>query len=127
MSCSERELVDNRAEEGSISPQTARRVEMFQNHAQHKDKEKGHIPSLTLTLQESQDIVLPHGSLDVTDDRTASVVQESNSDLGDTTTGASPAKDLTRVGELVWASNVGLCEICIDLGNSCELDGDFGC
>ena len=46
----------------------------------------GDTPSLTLTLQESQDIVLSYGSLDVTDDRAAGIVQELYSDLGDTTT-----------------------------------------
>lgn len=61
---------------------------------------KHHSPSLTLTLQESQDIVLSYWALHVTDDASACVVQELNADLGDTTTGASPAEDLVENGSL---------------------------
>ncbi len=55
------------------------------------------VPSLTLTLQESQDVVRPNGSLHVANDGTAGIVQELNSDLSDTTTRTSPAEDLLRV------------------------------
>ena len=53
-----------------------------------------HAPSLALTLQESQDVLLADGTLHVTDDRPAGVVHELDTDLRDTTTGASAAKDL---------------------------------
>ena len=55
-----------------------------------------HIPSLTLTLQESQDVLLADGALHVTDDGPAGVVHELDADLRDTTTGASASKDLRR-------------------------------
>ena len=57
-------------------------------------------PSLTLTLQESQDVLLADGALHVTDDRPAGVVHELNTDLRDTTTGASAPKDLRFVRKL---------------------------
>ena len=53
-----------------------------------------HAPSLTLTLQESQDVLLTDGALHVTDDRPAGVVHELDTDLRDTTTGAGATKDL---------------------------------
>ena len=55
-----------------------------------------HIPSLTLTLQESQDVLLTDGALHVTDDGSVDVVHELNTDLSDTTTRTSPAEDLEK-------------------------------
>ena len=55
---------------------------------------KLHAPSLTLTLQESQDVLLADGALHVADDRPAGIVHELDTDLRDTTTGASAAKNL---------------------------------
>lgn len=56
----------------------------------------GDVPSLTLTLQESQNIVGPDGALHVTDDGAAGVVEELNANLGDTSTRTSPAEDLCK-------------------------------
>lgn len=53
-----------------------------------------HVPSLTLTLQESQNVLLPYGTLNVPDDCPARVVHELDTDLGDTSTRTSPTKDL---------------------------------
>ena len=53
-----------------------------------------HIPSLTLTLQESQDVLLTDGALHITDDGSVDVVHELNTNLSDTTTRTSPAEDL---------------------------------
>ena len=65
------------------------------NENMHRLKQtRVHAPSLTLTLQESQDVLLADGALHVTDDRPAGVVHELDTDLRDTTTGASAAKDL---------------------------------
>lgn len=55
-----------------------------------------HAPSLTLTLEQSEDILLPNGSLDVTDDGAGGVVHEFDADLGDTTTRASPSENLLK-------------------------------
>lgn len=51
-------------------------------------------PGLTLRLEEGKNVVDTDGALDVTDDRTRSVVHELNADLGDTTTRAGTAEDL---------------------------------
>ena len=56
-----------------------------------------HAPSLTLTLEESEDVLLPDGSLDVTDDGAGGVVHELDTNLSDTTTGASPSENLPNV------------------------------
>lgn len=56
--------------------------------------ERCHSPSLTLALEEGEDVVRPHGALDVTNDRPAGVVKELYPDLGDTTTRAGTAEDL---------------------------------
>lgn len=71
-----------------------RRLLQMLRKTSFKDRQTEYSPSLTLTLQESQDIVLPYGSLHVTDNVTGGVVQELYSDLDDTTTGASTSKDL---------------------------------
>lgn len=55
---------------------------------------RGDSPSLALALEKSQDVLLPYRSLDVTDDVTGGIVHEFDADLGDTTTGASPAENL---------------------------------
>ena len=53
-------------------------------------------PSFTFGLKECQDVFVAYGSLYVTDKLTGRVVEELNADLGDTTTGTSPSKDLNR-------------------------------
>lgn len=56
-----------------------------------------HIPSLALTLQESQDVLLADGALHITDNRPTGIIQELDTDLRDTTTGASASKDLLNM------------------------------
>lgn len=53
-----------------------------------------HIPSLTLTLQESQDVLLTDGALHITDDGSVGIVHELDTNLSDTSTRTSPAEDL---------------------------------
>jgi hypothetical protein len=53
------------------------------------------VPSLTLTLQQSENVVLSHRSLDVTDNGTGRIVHEFNPDLSHTSSRSSPAEDLT--------------------------------
>lgn len=60
------------------------------SHARRGDN----VPGLTLRLEEGKDVVLTHGTLDVTDDRTGSVVHELDADLGHTTAGAGTAEHL---------------------------------
>ena len=55
---------------------------------------KGYSPSLTLRLEQRENVVDPNGALDVTDDATTCIVEELNPDLGDTTTRAGAAEDL---------------------------------
>lgn len=57
-------------------------------------------PSLTLRLEESENVVLSDGALDVPDDRTGRVVHELDANLGDTTAGTSAAENLDNLGEL---------------------------
>lgn len=52
------------------------------------------VPGFTLALEESKDVVLADGALDVTDNCSGSIVHELDTDLGDTTARASPSKDL---------------------------------
>ena len=87
-----------------------------------------HAPSLALTLQESQDVLLADGTLHVTDDRPAGVVHELDTDLRDTTTGASAAKDLNveehaqkALGKVEGTGD----DETMDLDDSSELDGGF--
>jgi len=61
-------------------------------------RSKVDVPGFTLALEESEDIVLADGALDVTDDCAGSIVHELDTDLGDTTARASPSKDL----EMQW-------------------------
>ena len=56
--------------------------------------DKRDVPSLTLTLQESQIVLLADGTLHVIDDCVSGIVHELYTDLRDTTTGASAPKDL---------------------------------
>lgn len=58
------------------------------------------LPSLTFRLEKSEDVVLPDGTLDVSDDRTGRVVHELDANLGDTTTGTGTTEDLDNLGEL---------------------------
>ena len=82
-------------------------------------------PSLTLTLQESQDILVPHGALHVTDDCPGRVVQELDTDLGNTSTRSCPAKDLYRVNTLVRCAENLQKRGEWDLDDTGELDGSF--
>lgn len=68
--------------------------------------------SLTLGLHEAENVVLANGTFDVTDDRTGFVVDELNTDLGDTTTGASAAEDLGNLSELRGVLAVHLFDLC---------------
>ena len=56
--------------------------------------QRHHVPSLTLTLQESQDVLLADRALHVPDDRPGGVVHELNANLRDTTARAGAPKDL---------------------------------
>lgn len=57
-------------------------------------------PSLTLPLQQAQDVAFAHGSLYVADDGAAGIVDEFDADLGDITGVSSAAKDAVYFGEL---------------------------
>lgn len=54
-------------------------------------------PSLTLTLEQRQDVVLPDRALHVTDDCPCNIVNELDADLGDTSTGACASEHLLQV------------------------------
>jgi tetrahydromethanopterin S-methyltransferase subunit C len=56
--------------------------------------------SFTFRFQETEDIVLTNGTLDVTDDGTVGIVHEFNADLGDTTTRTGTAENLSDSSEL---------------------------
>lgn len=62
--------------------------------AQAAEVRRSHLPSLTLRLEQRQDIVLAHGALDVADNAARRVVHELDTDLDDTTARASAAEDL---------------------------------
>lgn len=51
-----------------------------------------HAPGFTLGFEESEDVVLLDGALDVSDDRSGGVVHEFNANLSNTTTGAGAAQ-----------------------------------
>jgi len=51
-------------------------------------------PCFTLRLEQGQDVSLPDGALDVPNDRALGLIHEFDANLGDTTTGASAAKNL---------------------------------
>lgn len=65
-----------------------------------RKQEKENLPSLTLRLEKSEDIVLPDGSLYVPDDRTGRVVHELDANLSDTSAGTSATENLDNLGEL---------------------------
>jgi hypothetical protein len=56
--------------------------------------------SLTLGLEQAENVVNPDWALDVTDDGTGGVVHELDADLGDTTTGSGAAEDTGHLDEL---------------------------
>lgn len=56
--------------------------------------------SLTLRLHEAENVVLSDGALDVSDNRSGLVIDELDSDLGDTTSRSGSAEDLDDLGEL---------------------------
>ncbi len=58
------------------------------------------VPSLTLGLEESEDVVLANGALDVADDGAGRVVHELDADLGDSSAGSSAAENLDNLGEV---------------------------
>jgi hypothetical protein len=51
-------------------------------------------PCFTLRLEQRQNILLSHRALHVSDDRARGIIHELDTDLGDTTTRSSTAKDL---------------------------------
>ena len=61
---------------------------------------------LTLSLEKDKDVANLDGALDVTDDGAAGVVED-NTDLSDSTAGASAAEDLFDSAELGLVSNSG--------------------
>ena len=52
-------------------------------------------PSLTLRLEQRQDVIHPHRALDVPDDGSRRVVHEFDADLGDTSSRTGTAEHLT--------------------------------
>jgi len=54
---------------------------------------------LTLRLEEAQDVVLTDWALDVTDDGTGGLVNELDTDLGNTTTGTGATENLLDLSE----------------------------
>lgn len=61
---------------------------------------------LTLRLHQAQDVVLSDWALDVSDDGSGGVLQELNSDLGDTTSGAGSAQNLDNLSKSNWSLSV---------------------
>lgn len=57
-------------------------------------------PGLTLGFEEAEDIINPDGALDVTNDRTALVIHELDTDLSHTTARAGTAQDAGHLHEL---------------------------
>lgn len=55
---------------------------------------------LTLGLHEAENVVLADGALDVTDDGTGGVVDELNTDLSHTSSGAGSSKNLDDLSKL---------------------------
>ena len=87
-----------------------------------------HSPCLTLTLEKGENILMANGALDVTDKSTGLVVHEFNSDLGDTTTGASTAENLQQIEEYQRAAQIRIDReegVDNDLDDFCELNGCF--
>ncbi|KAH3668088.1 hypothetical protein OGAPHI_001842 [Ogataea philodendri] len=60
----------------------------------------------TSTLHQAQDVVLSDWTFDVSDDGSGSVVQELNSDLGDTTSGSGSTKNLDDFSKSDWSFRV---------------------
>lgn len=73
---------------------------MVESEKRKAEKRKVDEPGLSLRLEESKDVVLSDGSLDVSDDGSRSVVDELDSDLGDSSSGTGSTKDLDDFGEL---------------------------
>lgn len=82
------------------------------------------IPSLTLTLEQSQDVLLPNRSLDVTDDGSVWVIHELYTDLSNTSTRTSPSKDLGKY-KAGQNKDTLVISLVIDLGDGSEFDGGF--
>lgn len=61
---------------------------------------------LSLGLHQAQDVVLSDWALDVSDDGSASVLQELHSDLGDTASGAGSAQHFDNLGQGNWRLSV---------------------
>lgn len=62
--------------------------------------------SLTLRLHQAQDVVLSDWTLDVSDNGSGGVLQELNSDLGDTTSRAGSAQNLDNLSKSNWSLSV---------------------
>lgn len=61
---------------------------------------------LTLRLHQAQDVVLSDGTLDVSDNGSGGVLEELNSDLGDTTSGAGSAQNFDDLSKSNWSLSV---------------------
>ena len=59
-----------------------------------KKRRDGHAPSFTLRLEQSKDVLYTDRALDVTDDRAGAIVHELDTDLGDSSSRSSAAKNL---------------------------------
>ena len=64
--------------------------------------------SFTLRLHQGQDVVLSDWALDVSDNGSGGVIQELNSDLGDTTTGTGSTENLLNSSKGNWGLSVHL-------------------
>lgn len=82
-------------------------------HPRRHESEKQIIPpqltqssSLTLGLHQAQDVVLSDWALDVSDNGSGRVLQELNSDLGDTTSGTGSTQNLDDLSKSNWSLSV---------------------
>lgn len=86
-------------------------------------EESKNAPSLTLALQQRQDVRLAHGALDVADDRSRGVVEELHANLGDASARTGPAEHL-------HSAHISLCFLsqypeCATLTTRASLTGAF--
>lgn len=65
-------------------------------------------PGFTFRLEQNEDISLSDRALNVTNNGAATVVQEFNLDLCDTTSGSGLSECLSNLGELDGCLNIGL-------------------
>lgn len=64
---------------------------------------------LTLRLHQAQDVVLSDWALDVSDNGSGRVLEELNSDLGDTTSGTGSTQNLDDLSKSNWSLSVLRC------------------